>query len=69
MFPPFGSLLRLVGAVRCDQNDTRLSATSFIDRRTLEAGHRREALPEEPGGAERVARSVGEAFDRKLRAA
>ena len=44
MFPPFDSLLRLVGAVRCDQNDTRLSATSFIDRRTLEAGHRREAL-------------------------
>lgn len=46
MFPPFDSLLRLVGAVRCDQNDTRLSATSFIDRRTLEAGYRREALPE-----------------------
>lgn len=29
----------------------------------------RFTLPEEPGGVERVLRLVGEAFDRKLRAA
>ena len=69
VFPSRESLVRLVGAVCCDQNDAWLSATNFIDRRTLEAGYEREPLPEEPGGVERVLRLVGEAFDRKLRAA
>ena len=69
VFPSRESLVRLVGAVCCDQNDAWLSATNFIDRRTLEAGYEREPLPEEPGGVERVLRLVGEAFDRRLRAA
>ena len=69
VFPSRESLVRLVGAVCCDQNDAWLSATNFIDRRSLEPGYEREPLPEEPGGAERVLRRVGEAFDRKLRAA
>ena len=69
VFPSRDSLVRLVGAVCCDQNDAWLSATNFIDRRTLEPGYEREPLPEEPGGAERVARVVEEAFDRRLRAA
>ena len=69
VFPSRESLVRLVGAVCCDQNDAWLSATNFIDRRSLEPGYEREPLPEEPGGAERVLRLVGEAFDRKLRAA
>ena len=69
VFPSRDSLVRLVGAVCCDQNDAWISATNFIDRRTLEPGYEREPLPEEPGGVERVLRSVGEAFDRRLRAA
>lgn len=69
VFPSRDSLVRLVGAVCCDQNDAWLSATNFIDRRTLEPGYEREPLPEEPGGAERVVRVVEEAFDRRLRAA
>lgn len=53
----------------CDQNDAWLSATNFIDPRTLAEGYERDPLPEEPGGVERVLRLVGEAFDRKRRAA
>lgn len=69
VLPSRESLVRLAGAVCCDQNDAWLSATNFIDRRTLEAGYEREPLPGEPGGVERVLRLVGEAFDRRLRAA
>lgn len=69
VFPSFDSLVRLVGAVCCDQNDAWLSATNFIDPRTLAEGYERDPLPEEPGGVERVLRLVGEAFDRKRRAA
>lgn len=69
VFPSFDSLVRLVGAVCCDQNDAWLAATNFMDRRTLAPGYEREPLPEEPGGRERVLRVVAEAFDRKLRAA
>ena len=34
VFPSRESLVRLVGAVCCDQNDAWLSATNFIDRRS-----------------------------------
>ncbi|WP_455137787.1 IS256 family transposase [Thermophilibacter sp.] len=69
VFPSAASLVRLVGAVCCDQNDAWACERNFIDRRTLEPGYEREPLPEEPGGVERVLRLVEEAFDRKRRAA
>lgn len=69
VFPSFDSLVRLVGAVCCDQNDAWLSSRNFIDARSLAPGYKREPLPAEPGGAERVLRVVGEAFDRKRRVA
>lgn len=65
VFPSFDSLVRLVGAVCCDQNDAWLSSRNFIDARSLAPGYKREPLPAETGGAERVLRVVGEAFDRK----
>lgn len=64
-FPSFDSLVRLVGAVCCDQNDARLASRSSIDPRSLEPGYEREPLPEEPDGVGRVLRLVREAFDRK----
>ena len=67
--PSRESLLRLVGAVCCDQNDAWESPSHFIDRRGLAEGRESDPLPEEPGGAERVARLVEEAFDRRRRAA
>lgn len=69
VFPSAESLVRLVGAVCCDQNDAWACERNFIDRRSLEPGYEREPLPEEPGGEERVLRLVEEAFDRKRRAA
>ena len=69
VFPSTASLVRLVGAVCCDQNDAWACERNFIDRRTLEPGYEREPLPEEPGGEARVLRLVEEAFDRKRRAA
>ena len=69
VFPSRESLLRLVGAVCCDQNDAWESPSYFIDRRGLAEGRESDPLPEEPGGAERVARLVEEAFDRRRRAA
>lgn len=65
VFPPFDSLVRLVEAVCCDQNDTRLASRNFIDPRSLEPGYEREPLPEEPDGVGRVLGLVREAFDRK----
>ena len=65
MSPPFDSLVRLVGAVCYDQNDTRLASRNFIDPRSLEPGYEREPLSEEPDGVGRVLRLVREAFDRK----
>ena len=64
-FPSFDSLVRLVGAVCCAQNDARLASRSSIDPRSLEPGYEREPLPEEPDGVGRVLRLVREAFDRK----
>lgn len=69
VFPSAASLVRLVGAVCCDQNDAWACERNFIDRRSLEPGYGREPLPEEPEGRERVLRLVEEAFDRKRRAA
>lgn len=69
VFPSAASLVRLVGAVCCDQNDAWACERNFIDRRSLEPGCGREPLPEEPEGRERVLRLVEEAFDRKRRAA
>lgn len=69
VFPSTASLLRLVGAVCCDQNDAWACEKNFIDRRSLEPGYERAPLPEEPGGEARVLRLVEEAFDRKRRAA
>ena len=54
VFPSPESLVRLVGAVCCDQNDAWLAATNFMDPRTLAEGYEREPLPAEPGGEERV---------------
>ena len=69
VFPSTASLVRLVGAVCCDQNDAWAAERNFIDPRTLRPGYEREPLPEEPGGEERVRRAVEEAFDRKARTA
>ncbi len=62
-------LVRLVGAVCCNQNDAWACERNFMDRRSLEPGYERAPLPEEPGGEARVLRLVEEAFDRKRRAA
>ena len=69
VFPSAGSLVRLVGAVCCDQNDAWACERNFIDRRSLGPGYEWEPLPEEPGGERRVLRLVEEAFDRKRKAA
>lgn len=69
VFPSTASLVRLVGAVCCDQNDAWACERNFIDRRSLGPGYEREPMPEEPGGVQRVLRLVEEAFDRKRRAA
>nr|WP_058271039.1 transposase [Olsenella massiliensis] len=68
-FPSFGSLVRLVGAVCCDQNDAWLASRNFIGVRSLDPGYGCKPLPEEPGGVDRALRLVGEAFDRKRRVA
>ena len=69
VFPSAASLVRLVGAVCCDQNDAWACERNFIDRRSLEPGYERAPIPAEPGGEERVLRLVEEAFDRRRRAA
>ena len=70
VFPSPASLVRLVGAVCCDQNDAWLSAQIFIDRKSLEPGYAL-APASEPGPEERasVLVLVEEAFDRKRRVA
>ena len=65
MLPSFDSLIRLVGAACCDQNDARLASRNFIDPRSLEPGYERKPLPEEPDGVGRVLRLVREAFGRR----
>lgn len=44
VFPSFDSLVRLVGAVSCDQNDAWLSSRNFIDARSLAPGYKREPV-------------------------
>ena len=70
VFPSTASLLRLVGAVCCDQNDAWACERNFIDRRGME-GPLSAAPSPEPSPAEvgSVLALVEEAFDRKLRAA
>jgi putative transposase len=73
VFPSAGSLVRLVGAVCCEQNDGWEGASNFIDARSLRAVQDGSWEPPdsapEPAEAERVARLVEEAFDRRARAA
>lgn len=70
VFPSTASLLRLVGAVCCDQNDAWACERNLIDRRSME-GPLSAAPSPEPSPAEvgSVLALVEEAFDRKLRAA
>jgi putative transposase len=69
VFPSTASLVRLVGAVCCDQNDAWAAERNFIDARTMDPAYEREPLPEDPDGPRRVRVLVKEAFDRKRRAA
>jgi len=70
VFPSTESLVRLVGAVCCDQNDAWETATNFIDARSLrDLRRRREEGPAEEAEVRRVLRLVEEAFDRKRSAA
>lgn len=69
VFPSVESLVRLVGAVCCEQNDEWASATNFIDARSLAhpaAGEPGRVAEEDE---RRVLRLVEEAFDRGRRAA
>ena len=70
VFPSVESLVRLVGAVCCDQNDAWEAASNFIDRRSLARGYEPDPRPTATeGDVARVLRLVEEAFDRKRRAA
>ena len=72
VFPSVESLVRLVGAVCCDQDDAWAAATNFMDRRSLARGYEPAARPPATRGGgdeERVLALVGAAFDRKRRAA
>ena len=69
VFPSTASLVRLVGAVCCDQNDTWLVAKNFIDRRSLAEDY--EPVPRQDRSSEipAFAKLVQEAFDSKRQAA
>ena len=71
VFPSAKSLIRLVGAVCCDQDDAWIGAKNFIDARSLANLERMRPSRDRPEERElaRVAAAVKEAFDRKLRAA
>lgn len=75
VFPSRGSLVRLVGAACCEQNDSWEGAANFIDARSLRAVQDGSWAPPGPAGApdraetERVLRLVEEAFGRGGRAA
>ena len=70
VFPSVASLLRLVGAVCCDQNDAWAVERNFVDRRSMEGPL--AAAPRPAPTLEDLASVltlVEEAFDRRLRAA
>lgn len=73
VFPSAESLVRLVGAVCCEQNDAWEGASNFIDARSLRSVQDGSWEPswEKPGAAEteRVLKLVEEAFDRSRKAA
>lgn len=70
VFPSDESLVRLVGAVCCDQDDAWLGASNFIDRKSLEPGRGPPGAPAPtPADLEGGLSGVQEAFDRRLRAA
>lgn len=72
VFPSGESMLRLVGAVCAEQDEEWACAKNFIDARTLSPGLAPGGPAPEGPSAEDVASvllAVGEAFDRKLRAA
>lgn len=73
VFPSRESLVRLVGAVCCEQNDAWEGASNFIDARSLRAVQDGSWAPRaaepDPAQAARVLRLVEEAFDRRGRAA
>lgn len=69
VFPSTKSLIRLVGAVCCDQNDAWLSR-SMIDPRTMKPDYEPDPLPlAGPEDEARVIRLVQDAFDKKRKAA
>ena len=70
VFPSADSLVRLVGAVCLDQDDAWLAARNFIDARSLQGDVAAAPAPE-PSEEDlaSVLLAVGEAFDRKRRAA
>lgn len=70
VFPSVEALVRLVGAVRCDQDDAWAAASNFMDRRSLARGYEPAARPPATrGDVERALALVEGAFDRKRRAA
>lgn len=69
VFPSDEALIRLVGAVCCDQNDAWLDMKNFIDKRTLIEGYQSEPREDRTSEVPRVRRVVQDAFDRKRRAA
>ena len=70
VFPSVEALVRLVGAVCCDQDDAWVAASNFMDRRSLARGYEPAARPPATrGDVERALALVEGAFDRKRRAA
>lgn len=65
VFPPAASLLRLAGAVCCNQNDAWLSSKNFIDRRSLAEGCEPRERADARQDVPRVLTAVREAFRKK----
>lgn len=69
VFPSVASLIRLVGAVCCDQNDAWAAGKNFIDRRSLAEGYKSQGCESTSSDTSRIMALVQEAFDRKRAAA
>ncbi len=74
VFPSVESLVRLVGAVCCDQDDAWAAATNFMDRRSLARGYEPAARPPATRGGTRsgcsrswARRSTGRGGRRRIR--